>query len=406
MVLNDANATMKFLAQQDAVKLNQFDGTNYTRWKDKMKFLLTTLKVYYVLDPNLQSLPAATPEDTEELKAERKNREEDEVTCRGLILNSLTDRLYDLYSPYQTPKEIWNAVDTKYQNEKKGTDKFLALNYFDFKMTDDKPVMDQVHELQILVSRLKDLEVVIPDALQIGAILSKLPPSWNNYRKKILQQSETLSVENFQTHLQIECETRIRDEKLKINDAAIDAKSKHQVNQLGGKFAKTDSSKNRDKLKAKVNDFKPNSKRDKVCYHCGRKGHFVKECRFKRRGNRPGLNANNASSSNQANLVEDNKDLVAVITEINSVSSGDAAAWFLDSGATIHVCNNRNLFRTYVADDTEVFMGNHVPAKVLGKGTVLLKFTSGQKLTLLDVFHVPDVKRNLLSAGLLVKKRL
>ena len=57
MALNDANATMKFLAQQDAVKLNQFDRTNYTRWKDKMKFLLTTLKVYYILDPDLQPLP-------------------------------------------------------------------------------------------------------------------------------------------------------------------------------------------------------------------------------------------------------------------------------------------------------------------------------------------------------------
>ena len=148
-----------FINQQDPVKLNQFDGTNFIRWKDKMKFLLTTLKVFYVLDPNLQPLAEPTPKDTDLIKEEKKKRAEDELVCRGHILNSLTDRLYDLYSNYAAPKEIWTALETKYQNEKKGTNKFLALNYFDFKMTDDMPVMDQVHELQILVSRLRDLEV-------------------------------------------------------------------------------------------------------------------------------------------------------------------------------------------------------------------------------------------------------
>jgi len=35
---------------QDFVKLDKFDGTNFTRWQDKMKFLLTALKIFYVLD--------------------------------------------------------------------------------------------------------------------------------------------------------------------------------------------------------------------------------------------------------------------------------------------------------------------------------------------------------------------
>ena len=42
------------------------------------------------------------------------------------------------------------------------------LKYFEFSMVDDVPIMDQVHELQILVSRLRDLQVVIPETLQVG----------------------------------------------------------------------------------------------------------------------------------------------------------------------------------------------------------------------------------------------
>ncbi|URD74964.1 hypothetical protein MUK42_33800 [Musa troglodytarum] len=62
-----------------------------------MKFMLTALKIFYVLDPNLQPILDPTDNDTDEVKAERKKRNEDEVMCRGHILNCLSDRLYDLY---------------------------------------------------------------------------------------------------------------------------------------------------------------------------------------------------------------------------------------------------------------------------------------------------------------------
>ena len=63
-----------------------------------MKFLLTALKLFYVLDPNLMHFPPASDEDTDEIKAQRKKREEDELICRGHILNTLSYRLYDFYT--------------------------------------------------------------------------------------------------------------------------------------------------------------------------------------------------------------------------------------------------------------------------------------------------------------------
>ena len=49
-------------------------------------------------------------------------------------------------------------------------------------------------------------------------------------------------------------------------------------------------------------------------------------------------------------------------------------------------------------------MGNFNAAKVVGKGSVELNFTSGKKLLLLNVLHVPDMRNNLVSAYLLRKK--
>ena len=62
----------------------------------------------------------------------------------------------------------------KYNNERQGTDKFLIMKYLKFKTTNNIPIMDQVHELQVLVNRLRDLKVVVSKLLYVGAIILKL----------------------------------------------------------------------------------------------------------------------------------------------------------------------------------------------------------------------------------------
>ena len=97
--------------------------------------------------------------------------------------------------------------------------------------------------------------------------------------------------------------------------------------------------------------------------------------------------------------------LVAVVQEANSVSGIDND-WWLDTGATIHICKDRNLFKTYDennGESSEVTSANKVTSKVLGKGTIELTFTSGKVLTLVNVFYVLDVCKNLVSEYLFNK---
>ena len=103
---------------------------------------------------------------------------------------------------------------------------------------------------------------------------------------------------------------------------------------------------------------------------------------------------------------KEEKELVAMVTELNMATASTISDWFLDSSATVHVCNDKALFSSYNELETpeEVLMENHDSSKVLGKGTVMMKFTSGQKLTLINVFHVPEIKRNLVSANLMCKR--
>ena len=84
---------------------------------------------------------------------------------------------------------------------------------------------------------------------------------------------------------------------------------------------------------------------------------------------------------------------------------GKVPGWWYDTAATVHVSYDRSAFKTYedVTDGQEVQMGNEVRSKVVGKGTVELVFTSGKKVILTNVLHVPDMRRNLVSGDLLGK---
>jgi hypothetical protein len=83
------------------------------------------------------------------------------------------------------------------------------MKYFKFSMIDNVYVMDQVHELQVLVSKLKGLKVEVPEILLVNRIIAKLPSNWNDYRKKLLHIIEKFSPEKIQKHLLIEEETII-----------------------------------------------------------------------------------------------------------------------------------------------------------------------------------------------------
>ncbi|CAM8922566.1 unnamed protein product [Rhodiola kirilowii] len=73
-------------------KLDKFEGTDFRRWRKKMHFLLTHLKVVYVL-----STPCPEVGDNTAVGAfrERSKWENDDYIARGHILNGMIDPLFD-----------------------------------------------------------------------------------------------------------------------------------------------------------------------------------------------------------------------------------------------------------------------------------------------------------------------
>ena len=57
-----------------------------------------------------------------------------------------------------------------------------------------------------------------------------------------------------------------------------------------------------------------------------------------------------------------------------------------------------------IDDGEKLYMGNSSTSNVEGKGYVMLKFTSGKFVTLTDVLHVPEIRKNLVSSPILSRR--
>ena len=95
-------------------------------------------------------------------------------------------------------------------------------------------------------------------------------------------------------------------------------------------------------------------------------------------------------------------DLTTIIYEENLMGS-NPKEWWIDTGATRHVCYDKKMFSTFEPIKTRenVFMGNSATLEIKDQGKVVLKMTFRKELTLTNVLYVPELRKNLVSGSLL-----
>ncbi|GJS17923.1 hypothetical protein Tco_0412395 [Tanacetum coccineum] len=329
----------------DIVKLDHFDGGSFKRWQKKMQFLLATLNVAYVLT---KPCPEESEDETLAASRERLKFKNDNFICRGHILNAMSDPLFDVYQNYSTARELWNALEERYFTKDATSKKFIVSKFNSYKMVDSRPIMDQMYELEHILSMFTQNNMNMDESIQVASIIDKLPSTWKDVKKHLKHCKDDLSLKDLGKHILIE-------EQYRLENKANDDTSKVHVVEEKGESSKTDGKKRKhDDKKSKKN------KKDVIYYNCKKPGHFKHSPSKKR-------------------------------------------SWWVDSGATRHVCNDQTMFKTYEPSISMLYMGNHSTEQVKGKGKIDLVFTSGNTLTLKDLLHVPDVRKNLVSGSLLNK---
>lgn len=154
------------------------------------------------------------------------------------------------------------------------------------------------------------------------------------------------------------------------------------------------------------------------CYHCGKFGHIRRNCSELART----AERRSDSGRRERKIVKQKANKVEVRQRDSSSSEGESVGlvvrhalsanvssrrdnWIVDSGATCHMCNDRELFAELrdLERPLEVTLGDGHELEATGSGTVEMemKLPTGRtkRCKLRDVLYVPKLSYNLLSVS-------
>ena len=139
-----------------------------------MHFLLSTLKIAYVLDT-----PRPEENENESVAATRERQKWDnaDYMCLGHLFNGLSDGLFDTYQNEVTTKELWDKLETRYMTKDVTSKKFLVSHFNNYQMVDGRSVMEQFCDIEKVLNQFKQYDMKMDEMIVVSSIIDKLPPS-------------------------------------------------------------------------------------------------------------------------------------------------------------------------------------------------------------------------------------
>nr|GFA04584.1 zinc finger, CCHC-type [Tanacetum cinerariifolium] len=318
------------------------------RWQKKMHFLLTTLKVYVLTTPMQELLEDAIVEAIR-IRAKWEN---DDYICWRHILNGMSGSLFDVHTNVESAKEL--------------------------------PVMEQYNELLRILGQYIQHGLKKDKSIYVSSIIDKLPPSWKDFKHTLKHGKDDLSLVQLGSHLRIEESLRAQDSE-KGKGKEVGGPSVNMIEE-GGK------NKHHKQIMVKSDPMRTTVvlvPTRNLSWNVGSVVRLV-------------------TSKGIAVVVKRTTQMLVVREKglrTNPKTKVDVIAWWIDSGATTHVCKDRCWFKTFepVEDGSVLYMVDEHFAPVHGKGSVALEFSSEKIVTLFNVLYVPKLRKNLVSGPVLNK---
>ncbi|GJW79120.1 retrotransposon protein, putative, ty1-copia subclass [Tanacetum coccineum] len=123
-----------------------------------------------------------------------------------------------------------------------------------------------------------------------------------------------------------------------------------------------------------------------LCYNCDQPGHRSANCKMPKR-----------VTLFPANMVNDNVDIIAMVSNVITMVGSNNNDWWVDIVATHHVCADKSMFHSFRTIDNgeKLYMGNSATPDIKGEGDVILKMISGKELKLTNVLYVSEIRSTL-----------
>lgn len=382
---------------EQGVPVVKFNGENWTIWKFQIQVVLKSKGLYDVVVG--KTIKPVSGENAI-IEWERKDsKAQEQLVCR-LENKPLTHIL-----SCNSAEEMWNKLTTIYENKSQVSVHLLQQRFFSMQYDEQGGIAEFISQIEEIQGNLKQQGEEISDKMAMTKVLMSLPTNLSHFIsawESTPNEKQTLS--ELMSRLLIEEERNIK--KTNTGSALASRAGNKQFRQQRVvtcfKCNKTGH--------IKKNCISTKEEK-KICLYCKKMGHLINDCWFKKRKEEEKDKNSAANNTTTQALVGASSILNCSDTSALIGKSSNENDWWLDSGATEHMCYKRKKFTEFQTLDVhrQVKVGNGSILEVQGIGKVEVQAWSGEKwikTEICNVLFVPDLDVNLFSLSTVLDKGL
>lgn len=347
------------------IKVGNLEGkSNWDTWKYKVTNVLEGLKDCLEITEGTKAEPvlADGAGDAALATYDKALAEYKKAHSMALIIitTNLCDDTLKKVMRFKKANEVWQELHRLYDSQSEDKAYNLCQEFFNYKYNKEDDMATHMSKLKNIWSQINlNLKEKLPEMLLVIKIIDCLDERYSAFKSSwLLLSAKEKTIDN-------------------LTQKLCSFENSLKLPQVEESLAVNNSTKQ--KYKDKMKNW--------TCNYCKEKGHGVKTCPKWIKDGRP---------------PKPNKGQVQNITLMACTSQPhDYNNWYVDNGTTSHITNKSDYLRDFQKFNPQDFTvttadGTVIPA--LGKGSIVVESnTTGDRITLSDVWLVPALTKNLFS---------
>ncbi|XXG89956.1 hypothetical protein AAC387_Pa12g1836 [Persea americana] len=375
------------------------------------------------MEPTAEQEAAYTAEQKIALKDQRKK----DKKALFLLYQGVDESTFEKIAEAPSSKKAWETLSTIF----KGVDRVKRVRLQTLRaeleaahMKEGESISDYFSRLLVIVNQMKINGEKIKDIRVVEKALRSLTTKFEHVVVAIEESKdlETLSIEEIMGSLQVHEQRMQKNSGSMVLEQALESKltlgeqkpgrgsskrgGRTNSNRGRGKGGANTQSQGQSQSRSSNNHGRGAGRggftrgrgnlRSVQCYNCNKFGHYASECWSKP--------AEREERSNFAEARDGEKEVSTVLLA-QEEGYGQENVWYLDSGASNHMCGKKELFEELAEDvHGKVSLGDSTQLPVQGKGNIKIYQKDDVPAYISNVYYVPNMKSNILSLGQLLEK--
>lgn len=331
-------------------QIDRLDDTNYDSWFIQMRSVLIHSGFWKIVSGQVKL----------DLKLEGSEKElwesNDEKALASICLGVKPTQLVYIKN-CKTSNEAWKKLQEVHMPRGPLQKVSLYKRLINLSMVDGANVVQHINEFTEISEKLAESGIQIQEELLVIMLLSSLPKEYDNF---VIAMETRDQLPDFQLIKQKLSEEGKRRKERDINDNSTNPQQQAFI-------ARSPHTKR----------YNNNKKFNGKCFLCGVSGHFASKCEKKKKNN--------------------NTQAMTMLAAADT-SCLNLRKWYVDSGATSHMCNDRSKFVSFQKHNEIIALAGNNYINAIGKGDVLIHHNNFE-IILQNVLFSPELQANFISVN-------